>query len=108
MLEYRYVRVEFFDLSRIRAGAYRTFCTQDAYFTGAGILPQDLSSRPDYAQYSFIAICQPGQVILLYGTQSLGRGSIAGQYHQRATLPEKPFHAFKGILIYGFKRTVAI
>src|SRR5690606_14730392 len=70
-------------------------------------MSNDLRCRPDYTKHSSVRR-QPGQIILLYGSERFGRRGITGKDNQGTSLFKKPFHTLQRILVNGIKRSVSI
>ena len=98
---------EFLDLHIIAVALHGALGGQQADVAAPGELADDLDGGPDYAQYAPRRI-PLGQIVLLYGAQSLGRGRVAAQYDQLASHLEEFEYSLAGKLVHDIKRAGAI
>ena len=101
------VGIEFGYLQIITLTLDGAFGGQHAHMTTLGEMTNNLGSGTNDAQHTAHGI-QFGQVILLNGAQSLGRGCIAAKDYQLATTLKELDHSLTRKLIYHIKRTRAI
>ena len=97
------VRVQFLYLQAIAVALDGALGGQYAHVAGGGQLADDFGRGPDDAQHAAVYI-PAGQVVLLYGAQRLGRGSVASQHHQVAAAAEEVLHGLARELVDHAKR----
>ena len=94
-----------FDIIRLRGYCSRS--GEEAYRACSGGAGNGFYRRADYAEHSPRGV-YVGEVALLYAAQGLGRGRVAGQYDQRASLFEKMFDGFESESVDELERARAV
>ena len=98
-----HVRPKLMDFHAVRAGVHRAHRGEQSHVARLRERPDGFHRGADNAQHAAVGVYLR-QVALLNGAQCLGRGGVAGQYHEAAAALEEHLDCLKRVLVNHLER----